>query len=108
MVYTMLMEAADAPEPSRFKETDLYKRCLKAGVIPATEEDIQRLNETAKGDREEQPQIEQGQVLTQYYTVAGIAGAGRRGLLVRDLPVIIMGQSFYLEGENYCGFKFTS
>jgi heavy metal translocating P-type ATPase len=37
MVFAMLMEAADAPDPSRFKETDLYRRCLAAGVVPASE-----------------------------------------------------------------------
>ncbi|KJS30500.1 MAG: hypothetical protein VR64_14785, partial [Desulfatitalea sp. BRH_c12] len=38
MVFTMLMEAADAPDPSRFTETDLYRRCLAAGVVPAADE----------------------------------------------------------------------
>jgi heavy metal translocating P-type ATPase len=36
MVFAMLMAAADAPDPSRFKETDLYRRCLAAGVVPAS------------------------------------------------------------------------
>lgn len=38
MVFAMLMEAADAPDPSHFRQTDLYRRCLSAGVIPAPAE----------------------------------------------------------------------
>lgn len=36
MVFAMLMAAADTPDPSRFKDTDLYRRCLAAGVVPAS------------------------------------------------------------------------
>ncbi|RJQ78105.1 MAG: cadmium-translocating P-type ATPase [Desulfobacteraceae bacterium] len=38
MVFAMLMEAADAPDPSRFKETDLFRRCVAAGVVPGPAE----------------------------------------------------------------------
>lgn len=37
MVYSMLMEATDSPDPTSFKESDLYRRCVAAGVVPATE-----------------------------------------------------------------------
>lgn len=42
MVYAMLLEAADVPgsdsaDPSRFQDSDLFRRCMAAGVIPATE-----------------------------------------------------------------------
>ncbi len=37
MVFAMLMEASGAPDPARFKETDLYRRCVAAGVVPALE-----------------------------------------------------------------------
>jgi heavy metal translocating P-type ATPase len=40
MVYTMLMEASDAPDPARFRESALYRRCVAAGVVPATETDL--------------------------------------------------------------------
>ena len=40
MVYTMLMEAADAPDPARFRESALYRRCVAAGVVPSTETDL--------------------------------------------------------------------
>ncbi len=41
-VYLMLSEAADAPDPSRFRETDLFRRCVAAGIIPASEVDLAR------------------------------------------------------------------
>ncbi len=43
MVYTMLLEATGADDPARFKESDLYRQCLAAGVIPASEADLRRL-----------------------------------------------------------------
>jgi heavy metal translocating P-type ATPase len=43
MVYTMLLEATGAEDPARFKESDLYRQCLAAGVIPASEADLRRL-----------------------------------------------------------------
>ncbi len=41
-VYLMLSEAADAPDPSQFRETDLFRRCVAAGIIPASEADLAR------------------------------------------------------------------
>jgi heavy metal translocating P-type ATPase len=43
MVYSMLMEATESPDPEHFKETDLYRRCVAAGVVPASEEDLERM-----------------------------------------------------------------
>ncbi len=48
MVYTMLLESAEIDNPTRFKETDLYRQCVAAGVIPASEEDLRRLHEKEK------------------------------------------------------------
>jgi len=48
MVYTMLLESTDADDPARFKETDLYRQCVAAGVIPASEADLRRLHEQEK------------------------------------------------------------
>jgi heavy metal translocating P-type ATPase len=45
MVYTMLMEAEGKAEPAHFKESDLYRRCAAAGVIPATVADQARLGQ---------------------------------------------------------------
>ena len=36
MVYTMLLEACDASDPAAFKQSELYRRCVAAGVIPAS------------------------------------------------------------------------
>lgn len=44
MVYAMLLEAADASDPEHFRETDLFRRCLAAGVIPASEAEQVRLS----------------------------------------------------------------
>jgi len=43
MVYTMLLEAGDVTDPLGFKETDLYRRCVAAGVIPASQEQLAEL-----------------------------------------------------------------
>ena len=48
MVYSMLLESAEAGDPERFKETDLYLQCVAAGVIPAGEEDLRRIAEREK------------------------------------------------------------
>ena len=40
MVYTTLAEAAGAPDPARFRETDLFRQCQEAGIIPRTEADL--------------------------------------------------------------------
>ncbi|MBR9984581.1 MAG: heavy metal translocating P-type ATPase [Desulfosarcina sp.] len=48
MVYSMLLESAQVKDPTRFKETDLYRQCVAAGVIPANEGDLQRINAREK------------------------------------------------------------
>ena len=48
MVYSMLLESAEVDDPARFKQTDLYRQCVAAGVIPAGEEDLQRIAEREK------------------------------------------------------------
>jgi heavy metal translocating P-type ATPase len=48
MVYRMLLESTEVDDPTRFKETDLYRQCLAAGVIPASEDDLQRINAREK------------------------------------------------------------
>jgi Cu+-exporting ATPase len=40
MVYSMLMAAADTQDPAHFNKSDLFKRCLAAGIIPASEDDL--------------------------------------------------------------------
>ncbi len=47
MVYTMLMEAADSPDPARFKETELYRRCVAAGAVPSDERDLAEMSRSA-------------------------------------------------------------
>lgn len=60
MVYTMLLESAKVDDPSRFKETDLYRQCVLAGVIPADEQDLQRIHtEQKQANLSERTPIEQ-------------------------------------------------
>jgi heavy metal translocating P-type ATPase len=51
MVYLMLLESTEVEDPARFKETDLYRQCVAAGVIPASEADLRRLHESEKQAR---------------------------------------------------------
>ena len=39
-VYTILMEATDSGDPAEFRQSDLFKQCLEAGIIPRTEADL--------------------------------------------------------------------
>ena len=41
-VFTMLSEASDSPDPSSFRETELFKKCQDMGIIPRTEPDPDR------------------------------------------------------------------
>ena len=50
MVYTMLVEAGEIDDPARFRESDLYRQCVAAGVIPASEADLRRM-QAAGADR---------------------------------------------------------
>lgn len=55
MVYAMLLEAADAPDPAHFKETDLYRRCVAAGVVPASQADLDRMEPVTGRSGDPQP-----------------------------------------------------
>ncbi|MFP4532174.1 MAG: heavy metal translocating P-type ATPase metal-binding domain-containing protein [Desulfobacterales bacterium] len=33
-VYIMIMESTDAADPAQFRETEIYQRCVAAGIIP--------------------------------------------------------------------------
>lgn len=41
-VYRMLMEASDSPDPAHFRETEIYRRCVDAGIIPQSEADLEK------------------------------------------------------------------
>jgi heavy metal translocating P-type ATPase len=49
-VYHMLVAAGEVQDPARFKESDLYRQCVAAGVIPADAADLERI--AAQEDRE--------------------------------------------------------
>ncbi len=45
MVFTMLLEATDSADPAQFQQTDLYRQCVAAGIIPASEADMERMHQ---------------------------------------------------------------
>ena len=45
MVYTMLTEETGTDDPKRFKDSDLYRQCVAAGVIPSDEQELKRIRE---------------------------------------------------------------
>jgi len=47
-VFLMLLEATDSGDPARFKETELFKKCLEMGIIPSSEAE---LRQRATGDQ---------------------------------------------------------
>ncbi len=53
MVYGMLMEAADAPDPDQFRRSELYRRCVVAGVVPSS-----TLQEDALQEERRNPPLE--------------------------------------------------
>jgi len=73
MVYSMLLEASDSPDPSRFRESELYRRCVAAGVVPATEADLAGINK-ASGDTGALPveNPSEDQTLTVQFKVDGM------------------------------------
>lgn len=48
MVYTMLTESDPETGARDYKETELYQRCLEAGIIPATEADLAARESSSK------------------------------------------------------------
>lgn len=39
-VFSILLEASDTVDPEKFRETDLFKQCQQAGIIPMSEADL--------------------------------------------------------------------
>lgn len=73
MVYRMLADAADSPEPFRFKETDLYRRCVAAGVIPADENDLnERFSGHGQTDTDEPSPWNAGETLPLQIKINGM------------------------------------
>ncbi len=72
MVYTMLLESAQVDDPVRFKETDLYRQCVTAGVIPANEEDLGRIHERENQARQATAKPEPADTLALDLVVEGM------------------------------------
>src|SRR5210317_641062 len=41
-VYEMLLAASGDLDPDTFKETDIFKRCVAAGIIPESMDDLEK------------------------------------------------------------------
>ena len=56
-VFAMIAELSECPDPSAFKETDLFKRCRELGIVPRTESDLEdkAFTPSAKIKSEAQP-----------------------------------------------------
>jgi len=39
-VFVMLMEASDSPDPTAFRQSDLFRKCQDMGIIPRSEQDL--------------------------------------------------------------------
>ena len=45
-VFTILMESTDSPNPEAFRETDLFRQCRAMGIIPGSEQELTRADNT--------------------------------------------------------------
>ncbi len=55
----MLMEASDSPDPAHFRQTEIYRRCVEAGIIPASQDDLERRAESPHTEGHEQERREE-------------------------------------------------
>ena len=47
-VYALLVEASEPSDPGNFRESEIFKRCLEAGIIPRSQDDLdKRLSQPA-------------------------------------------------------------
>ncbi len=73
MVYAMLMEATDSPDPARFRESELYRRCVAAGVVPASDSDLAEIDQAADPAKASSPASPPaGETLTVHLKVDGM------------------------------------
>jgi len=54
-VYEMLLAASGDPDPAAFRETDIFKRCVAAGIIPESMEDLEQKVQATAPDRRDNP-----------------------------------------------------
>jgi len=60
-VFLMLLEATDSGDPARFKETELFKKCLEMGIIPGSEAELRQRATGHPVANKAQPATDQGQ-----------------------------------------------
>jgi heavy metal translocating P-type ATPase len=49
-VFSILIEVTDSGDPEKFRESDLFKQCVKNGIIPRSEADLVSLNVDGNSD----------------------------------------------------------
>lgn len=72
MVYSMLMEASASPDPDQFTQSDLYRRCVAAGVVPATEADLISGGRETAAPEVQLPPAAESDTLPMRLTVSGM------------------------------------
>jgi hypothetical protein len=72
MVYSMLMEASASPDPAQFTQSDLYRRCVAAGVVPATEAELISGNTETTVPMVQHPPAAESETLLMRLTVSGM------------------------------------
>ena len=73
MVYSMLLEATDSPDPTAFKHSELYRRCVAAGVVPALDSDRAGPDDVAAApDPPCKDQPSEAQMLSVQWSVTGM------------------------------------
>ncbi len=56
----MLMEASGAGDPAQFRRTEIYRRCVEAGIIPGDEDDLAARSRGGPPPVEESRPVEKG------------------------------------------------
>ena len=69
-VFAILMEAAGTADPAGFRETDLFRECLAAGIIPGSEKDLAHI--AARADSEPNSEAAPENTLPLTLTVDGM------------------------------------
>jgi heavy metal translocating P-type ATPase len=73
MVYAMLLEATDSPDPTTFRESELFRRCVAAGVVPASAADLAAMDKVPEDVGPSQPDNASGSgTLGLQFKVAGM------------------------------------
>jgi heavy metal translocating P-type ATPase len=54
-VFNMLLEASDTKDPDSFRETEIFRKCQEIGIIPRSEADLEKMNQTPQHSASSRP-----------------------------------------------------